>query len=134
MISRVVCKRCSVSFRTTHYGLLFTFGATRAYETLFSITGINHVDRADMITLEMFTMGFYIPGFDLTPDREADEEHISMPRQGNVCIEALLNKPLPEPVACILYAELPEHVEIDNAINVTVELIPLRSIKFCLNM
>jgi len=34
------------------------FGATRAYETLFSSTGIRHDDRAHMISLEMFTKGF----------------------------------------------------------------------------
>ena len=55
------------------------FGATRAYETLFSNTGIRHYYRAHMITLEMFTKVFYVLGFDLTPDREADEEHISLP-------------------------------------------------------
>ena len=65
-----------------------TFGATRAYETPFSSTGIHHDDRAHMITLEMFTKGFCVLGFDLTTDREADEEHICLPRQGNVCIEA----------------------------------------------
>jgi len=58
------------------------FGAARAYETLFSNTGIHHDDCAHMIILEMFTKGFYILGFHLTPDREADEEHISLPRQG----------------------------------------------------
>ena len=41
-----------------------------------------------MITLEMFTKGFHILGFDLTPDREADVEYISLPRQGNLCIDA----------------------------------------------
>jgi len=45
------------------------FAATRAYETLFSSTGIHHDDRAHMITLEMFTKGFYLLGFDLTPER-----------------------------------------------------------------
>jgi hypothetical protein len=74
-----------------------------------------------MIILEMFTKGFYILGFDLTPDREADEEHISLPRQGNVRYEAQYNKPLPEPVTCILYAEFPGRVEIDNSRNGTVE-------------
>ena len=64
------------------------FGATRAYETLFSNTGIRHYYRAHMITLEMFTKVFYVLGFDLTPDREADEEHISLPRERNVSIEA----------------------------------------------
>ena len=83
------------------------FGATRAYETLFSNTGIHHDDRAHMIPLEMFTNGFYVLGFDLTPDMEADEEHISLPRQGNLRIEARFKKPLPEPVTCILFAEFP---------------------------
>jgi hypothetical protein len=74
-----------------------------------------------MITLDMFTNGYYILGFDLTPDREADEEHISLPRQGNVRIKALFKKPLPESVTCILYAEFPGNIEIDNSRNVTVE-------------
>ena len=34
-----------------------TFGTTRAYETLFSSTGIHHDDRAHMITLDMFPKG-----------------------------------------------------------------------------
>ena len=93
---------------------------TRAYETVFSSTGIYHDDRALMITLEMFTNDFYVIGFDFTPDREADEEHISLPRQGNVRIEACFKKPLPEPVICILCAEFPLHVEIDNSRKVTV--------------
>ena len=74
-----------------------------------------------MITLEIFSKVFYILGVDLTPGREANEEHISLPRQGNVRIEAQFNKPLPEPVTCIFYAEFHGHVEIDNARNVTVE-------------
>ena len=60
-------------------------------------------------------------GFDLTPDIEADEEHITLPRQGNVRIEARFKNPLPEPVTCILYAEFPGHVEIDKSRSVTVE-------------
>jgi len=76
------------------------FGATRAYET-FSSTRIHHDDRDHMVTLEMFTKGFFILGFDLTADREADVENISLPLQGNVRIEARFNKPLPETVTCI---------------------------------
>jgi len=44
------------------------FGATRAYDTSHSSSGIHHDDRAHMITLEMFTKGFYILGFDRTPE------------------------------------------------------------------
>jgi hypothetical protein len=97
------------------------FGVTRAYETLFSSTGIHHDDRGNMISLDMFRNGFFILGFDLTPDREADEEHISLPRLGNVRLEARFKKALPEPVTCILYAEFPGHIEIDSSRNVTVE-------------
>ena len=43
------------------------YEATRAYETIFSSTGIYHDDR----TLEMFTKIFYLLDFDLTSDREA---------------------------------------------------------------
>ena len=35
-----------------------TFGITRAYETLFSSSGIHHDDCAYMITLEMFHKWF----------------------------------------------------------------------------
>ena len=61
-------------------------GGTKAYETLSSSTGIHHDDQAHTITLRMLTRAFYVLVFDLTPDREADEEHISLPLQGNVRI------------------------------------------------
>ena len=51
------------------------FEDTRAHETLFSGTGIHHDDRAPMITLEIFTKGFYILGFDLTLDRGIRREY-----------------------------------------------------------
>ena len=64
------------------------FGASRAYETLFSSPGIHHDDRAHMITFEIFAEVFYILGFDPTLYREDDEEHINLPRQGNVRLQA----------------------------------------------
>jgi hypothetical protein len=97
------------------------FGITRAYETLFASTGIHHDDRAHLITLDIYTEGYYILSFELNPNRETDVEHISLPRQGNLRIEAWLKKPLPEPVTCILYAEFPGNFEIDNSRNVTIE-------------
>ena len=93
------------------------FGATRVYETLFSSTGI-HDDRAHMITLDLFTKGFFVLGFDLTADRKVDEEHVCLPRQGNVRIEARFKKLVPEPVTYILYAEFVGHIEIDSSRNV----------------
>lgn len=51
------------------------FVATEAYETLFSITGIHHNARAQMITFEMYTKCCYILCIDLTPDKETDKDH-----------------------------------------------------------
>jgi len=82
----------------------------------------------------MFTKGFYVLGFHLTPKMEADEGHISLPRRRNVRIVARFKKPLPEHVTCILYPEFPGHFEIDNSRNVTPEWISFQSIKFELNM
>ena len=97
------------------------FGATRAYEALFSSTGIHHDHRAHMNTLEMFIQGFYVLGIDLTPDMEADVEHISLPRQGNVRIEACFKKTTAGICYFILYAEFPGHIEIDKSRNVKEE-------------
>jgi len=69
-----------------------TFGATRAYESLFSSTGIHHFGRANMIILEIFTKGFCVLGFDLTHNREAYKEHIILPIQRKVRIEIRLKK------------------------------------------
>ena len=98
--------------------------------TRFSSTGIHDNDHAHMITLGMFTKAFYVWGFDLTPDREAHEEHRSLPRQGNERNEARFKKPLPEPLKCILYAEFPGYIEIDTSRNVTAEWIPFKLIRF----
>jgi len=71
------------------------FSATRAYETLLSSTDIHHDDRAHMITLEKFTKGFFVLGFDLTTDTEDDEEHVKLPRQGNIGLDAPFKKQFP---------------------------------------
>jgi hypothetical protein len=68
----------------------------------------------------MFTNGFYVLGFDLTPDRDADEEHLSLLRQGNVHI-ALRFKNTTRTRQMHFYAKFPGDVEIDNLRNVTLE-------------
>jgi hypothetical protein len=80
-----------------------------------------------MIILDMFLQGFFLLGFDLTPDMSADERNISLPLQGNVRFETRFKSALPEPVTCIFYPECPRNFEIDNSRNVTAQLrTPLR--------
>ena len=82
-----------------------------------------------MIIMEMSTKHFYILGFDLTPDREADEQHVSLTLQRN-CLSGHTIKTTSEPVTCIFYAEFPADVEIDHYRNVTLQLMPFKFIKF----
>ena len=77
------------------------FGTTRAYKnTLFEYRHTSRGPCSYDYPRNVY-QGYYILGFDLTTDREADEKHISLPRQGNVRIEARFKKPLPETVTCI---------------------------------
>ena len=52
--------------------------------------------------------------FDLTPDRAAFEGHISLPDQGNIRLELLFDRPLPEVITCLLYLEYDNCVRIDQ--------------------
>jgi hypothetical protein len=54
------------------------FGVTRAKDKLLSNTGIHHNHHSHKITMELFTKGFYRVGFDLSTDREDDEEHVNL--------------------------------------------------------
>jgi len=56
--------------------------------------GIHHDDHA----LELFTKNFSALRFHLSPNKEADEEHISFSGQGKVRFQAGFKKPVPEPV------------------------------------
>jgi len=56
-----------------------------------------------------------------TREIEVDEEHISLSRQGNMRFQVRFKQPLPEHVTCILYAEFPGLIEIDNSRNDTLE-------------
>ena len=71
-----------------------------------------------MITMEMFTKGFYLLGFCLTPNSDAHEEHITLPRKEMCVSRHALKKTLPEPVTGILYAEFPGPFQFDNSTNV----------------
>ena len=55
---------------------------------------LHHDDCALLITLVMFSKDFYVLGFNLTSVTESDEEHIRLPRQGNVRIESCFKKNL----------------------------------------
>jgi hypothetical protein len=75
------------------------------YRTLFEGSGIHHSNSGLQITHNMHINGYFMLLFDLTPDRGALECHTLLPENGNIRIELLFSKPLPESITCLLYLE-----------------------------
>jgi len=73
------------------------------YRTLFEGSGIHHSNSGLQITHDMYINDYFMLLFDLTPDRGASEAHTSFPKNGNIRIELLFSKQLPESITCLLY-------------------------------
>ena len=78
------------------------FEIAMANDKQFSSTGINHDDGAPMITMKLFTKGFYIVGFNFTPDRGNNKQHVSLPCQENERIMAQNTYQYPLLTLCML--------------------------------
>jgi len=71
------------------------------YRTLFDRSGIHNSNSGLHITHGLCIRGYFMPLFDLTPDRSASEGHTSHPDNGNIRVELKFSKPLPEDITCI---------------------------------
>jgi hypothetical protein len=91
------------------------------YRMLFETSGIHHSNSGLQITHEMYTKGFFMLLFDLTPDRSASESHTTYPENGTIRIETKFDNPLPEAITCLLYLEFDNSVHGDLARNVTTD-------------
>jgi hypothetical protein len=69
----------------------------------------------------MYINGYFMLLFDLTPDRGASEGHTSLPENGNIWIELLFSKLLPESITCLLYLEYDSIVLINLALKITTD-------------
>ena len=83
------------------------------YRTLFEGSGIHHSNLGLQITPAMYTNGFFILVFDLTPDLAASEGHASDSAHGHIRLDLKFKKALPEPVVCLLYIEYDGSIIID---------------------
>jgi hypothetical protein len=59
--------------------------------------------------------------FDLTPDRDASEGHVSLPDQENIRLELMFDKPIPDAVTCLRYLEYENSVRIDQLRSVSTD-------------
>ena len=74
------------------------------YRTLFEGSGIHHSNSVQQIT-HMYINVYIMVLFDITPHKGASKGHTSVPENGNMRIELLFSKPLPETITCLLYLE-----------------------------
>jgi len=83
------------------------------YRTLFEGSGIHHSNSGLQITPAMYTKGFFMLVFDLTPDIAASEGHTSDSTHGHIRLDLKFKKAQPEPLVCLLYLEYEGSIIID---------------------
>jgi hypothetical protein len=93
----------------------------QAYQNLFEGCGIFFKDAGNNISREMFSKGFAVFPFDLSEDLAGSEDHLSLPRQGNLRITLSFSKPLAENVSLIILSEFDSIIEIDKSRNVILD-------------
>ena len=69
----------------------------------------------------MYTNGFFMLVFDLTPDLAASEGHVSDWAHGDNRLDLKFRKALPEPLVCLLYLEYDGSIIIDALRTVTTD-------------
>lgn len=76
----------------------------RAYSSLLRDTHIKFGNDSHMITPKLYSSGFHLLAFDLTPDQSGVQHHGSIPRYGSVGLDVRFAKSLAKPITVIVYA------------------------------
>lgn len=93
-----------------------------AYGTLFTGTGINHLNEGIDISRTSYPKGFCLFVFDLTPDLSAHfSSHWNLVKTGSVRIEVRFEEALTETVNALVYAEFDNLLEIDSNRNIITD-------------
>jgi hypothetical protein len=87
------------------------------FSALFEATGIFFKDAGNNISRHMFANGYAVFAFDLSEDLAGSENHLSLPRQGNLRIALQFATPLTENVNLIILSEFDSVVELDKSRN-----------------
>ncbi|XP_011630458.1 uncharacterized protein F54H12.2-like [Pogonomyrmex barbatus] len=94
----------------------------KAYNTLFSGTGIHFLNEGNSISREDYADGFTPFAFDLTPDLSANcAGHWNLVRHGSLRLEVRFEKAITTTINCILYAEFENVMEINSSRQVIVD-------------
>lgn len=95
---------------------------SRAYNTLFSATGINYFDKGHQITKKLFDSCYFMLAFDLTPDRSYSSICLNPVSHCSIRVEGAFSTTLTEAITCLVVTEFDSLLEIDKLGNVAVTL------------
>ncbi|XP_011630926.1 uncharacterized protein F54H12.2-like [Pogonomyrmex barbatus] len=94
----------------------------KAYNTLFSGTGIHFLHEGNSISREDYADGFTLFVFDLTPDLSANcAGHWNLVRHGSLRLEVRFEKAITTTINCIFYAEFENVMEMESSRQVIVD-------------
>lgn len=82
--------------------------------SLFVGGGIAYKDISNDISLDEYKSGYNISIFDLTADLSSNENYWSPLHSGSLRLELNFEKPLAQPVTCLIFAEYENLIEIDS--------------------
>ncbi|XP_046569523.1 uncharacterized protein LOC124277847 [Haliotis rubra] len=78
-----------------------------------------HPSSTPNMTRDMFNKGYALFQFTLEP--YYGREFLDQIKRGNICLQIQFSKPLPETVSCLVYAEEPQLLKVDQARNILIE-------------
>lgn len=94
---------------------------SRAYASIHAVTGILNTSETNLISKEMFSNGYFMLAFDLTPDLSGSMNCSSSMNQGNIRLEARFDTALTNSLTCLVYMEFDRMLEIDKNRNVILD-------------
>lgn len=95
---------------------------SRAYNSLFTATGINYFDKGHQITKQLFDNCYFMLAFDLTSDHSYSSICINPVTQCSIRIEGSFNTNLTEAITCLIICEFDAMMEIDKFGTVAITL------------
>lgn len=93
----------------------------RAYASIFSATGLLHSSQGNLVTKNMYSHGYFMIAYDLTPDLASHDSCSSLLDRGNIRLELRFEAPLPNTTTCLIYLEYDATLEIDKDRNIILD-------------
>lgn len=93
----------------------------RAYSTIAAATGILHTPQGNLIQENMFSKGYFILAFDLSPDQSNNQSNMLLASQGNIRLDIRFQNAPNKTITCLTFLEYDSLLKIDKNRNVILD-------------